>query len=71
MVCRTTEEYVERAVYFGTHPDAVAAVRRRLWENRERYPLFDIEGFTRDLEQAYRTMWERFRSGQPPASFSC
>jgi predicted O-linked N-acetylglucosamine transferase (SPINDLY family) len=69
MVCGTTEEYINRAVYFGTNPDAIKAVKDKLWENRESYPLFDIKRFTRHLETAYQTMWERSLSGKPPASF--
>lgn len=70
MICRTTQEYIERAVYFGTNPAALASVRNRLRENRDTHPLFDIEGFSRHLEDAYQTMWERWLSGKPPASFS-
>ncbi|GMW07604.1 MAG: hypothetical protein AMXMBFR8_24000 [Nevskiales bacterium] len=70
LACVTTAQYIERAVHFGTHREAAGEIRRRLWANRERYPLFDTEGFTRQLENAYRTMWERHRSGQPPTSFS-
>jgi predicted O-linked N-acetylglucosamine transferase (SPINDLY family) len=32
--------------------------------------LFDTARFTRDLESAYATMWERHQSGLPPASFA-
>jgi predicted O-linked N-acetylglucosamine transferase (SPINDLY family) len=70
MICTTTQEYIERAVYFGTNPDAAAAVKNRLWQNRETYPLFDTTGFTRHLEDAYQTMWERWLSGEPPVSFA-
>ena len=33
-------------------------------------PLFDTAGYTRDLESAYLTMWERHLKGEPPASFA-
>ena len=69
MVCGTTEEYISRAVYFGTNPDAITVVKNRLRENRESYPLFNIEDFTLHLENAYQTMWERSLSGKPPKSF--
>lgn len=69
MVCTTTQEYINRAVYFGTNPDAIKAVKDRLWASRESSYLFNIEHFTRQLENAYRIMFERHLSGMPPASF--
>ena len=33
-------------------------------------PLFDTERFTRHIEAAYVTMWERYRRGQPPVHFA-
>lgn len=69
LVCGTTQEYIDRAVYFGTNPDAIKAVKDRLWASRESSNLFNIEHFTRQLENAYQTMFERHLSGMPPASF--
>ena len=49
---------------------ALDAIKERLVRNRDTQPLFDTARFTRDLETAYRTMWERQRAGLPPAGFS-
>ena len=35
-----------------------------------RCPLFDTERFTRHIEAAYTTMWERAERGEPPESFA-
>ena len=43
---------------------------QRLARNRATYPLFDTTRFTRHMEAAYRQMWERWRRGEPPDSFS-
>ena len=34
------------------------------------HPLFDTKRFARNIEAAYRTMWERYRRGEPPQSFA-
>jgi protein O-GlcNAc transferase len=69
MVCGTTQEFVNRAVYFGKNPDAIKVVKDRLWGNRESSYFFNIEHFTRQLENAYQIMFQRHLSGMPPASF--
>ena len=69
MVCKTTQEYIDRAVFLATNPRAMRLMREKLMANRQSYPLFDIKRFTRHLEDAYQTMWERALSGKPAASF--
>ena len=43
---------------------------RSLLAKRETCPLFDTERFTRHIEAAYTTMWERSQRGEPPQSFA-
>jgi predicted O-linked N-acetylglucosamine transferase (SPINDLY family) len=45
-------------------------LRRKLAQNRERYPLFDTDRLTRHIEAAYTAMWERYQRGEPPESFA-
>ena len=47
-----------------------ADIRVRLAANRDMTPLFDTADYTRQLEAAYLTMWERHLKGEPPASFT-
>ena len=44
----------------------LAALRQRLAANRLTAPLFNSAGYTRHLERAYETMWERRLAALPP-----
>jgi predicted O-linked N-acetylglucosamine transferase (SPINDLY family) len=70
MICDSTQEYEDRAVYFANNRSALSAVRERLSRNLHREPLFDLPRFVRHLEDAYREMWRRHLSGAAPASFN-
>ena len=41
-----------------------------LARNRLTCPLFDTDAYCRSLESAYRLMWERWKRGKPPATFT-
>src|SRR5205823_1474570 len=45
---------------------APGRLRARLAEHRASWPLFDAPRFARNLERAYRTMWDLHASGRPP-----
>jgi predicted O-linked N-acetylglucosamine transferase (SPINDLY family) len=56
-VARTDAEFLRRARSHAADLPALAALRAGLRARMERSPLMDAARFTRDLEQAYRTMW--------------
>src|SRR5207237_31411 len=62
-------EYEARALEFMREPARLAELRRRLADNRSRMPLFDMARYTRNIEAAYRAMWDRWRAGELPAPF--
>jgi len=64
------DAYEELALKLARDASALAAIKGRLQRNRDTHPLFDTKRFTRNLEAAYRTMWQRQQRGEPPASFS-
>lgn len=70
MICASTQEYEDRAVYLATDPTALGAVRERLARNLRSEPLFDLPRFTRHLEDAYLAIWQRHLSGEGPTSLS-
>jgi tetratricopeptide (TPR) repeat protein len=70
MVTYSLGEYEALALKFAREPAALWAIRAKLAKNRNTFPLFDTVGFTRGLEAAYRTMWERANRGETPASFA-
>lgn len=51
------DAYEAEALRLGRSPEAVAALKARLAEGRNRAPLFDTDRFARDLEQAYEALW--------------
>ena len=69
MIVSSEEEYEALACKLATEPERLAAIKTKLAANRTTQPLFDTARFTRHLDSAYRTMWERQRRGEKPASF--
>ncbi|MBK8161710.1 MAG: tetratricopeptide repeat protein [Gammaproteobacteria bacterium] len=55
-----TEGYVRLAVELAHDPDRLARLRRELPARFDASPLRDEAAFTRDLEAAYRDMWQRW-----------
>jgi protein O-GlcNAc transferase len=70
LVTRDLGEYETLAVRLGRDDSMLREVVARLAANRASCPLFDTVRMTRHIEAAYVTMWERQRSGEPPAGFS-
>lgn len=62
-------EYEERAVLLGTNRALREQLRARLEAVRLSCPLFDTEGWVRDLEKVYFRMWNIHIEGKGPRSF--
>ena len=62
----TLEAYEHMAVDLATHPEKLAAVKRKLADNRLTTPLFDTAHFTKHIEAAYAAMYERYQAGLAP-----
>jgi protein O-GlcNAc transferase len=69
LVTGSLDEYEALALRLARDGDLLAALRARLARNKWTHPLFDTERFARNIEAAYRQMWETWRAGRPPASF--
>jgi len=70
LVTHSLAEYEALALQLARDPERLGELRSKLRRNRQSEPLFDTARYTRNLEAAYTTMWERHRSGLPPASFA-
>lgn len=70
MVTETPQLYENVALMLAREPSTLAALKAKLARNRDTHPLFDTLRFTRQLETAYRRMWERAQSGAQPESFA-
>jgi protein O-GlcNAc transferase len=56
----TPEEYIGRAVQVADDPNQLGVLRAALRERMRCSPLCDSLTFTRNLESAYRQMWQRW-----------
>jgi predicted O-linked N-acetylglucosamine transferase (SPINDLY family) len=70
LVTESLEDYEALASKIASEPAYCASLKDKLARNRQAFPLFDTERFTRHLEAAYTTMWQRSQSGAPPQSFA-
>lgn len=64
LITHTPQDYEARAIELASQPETLAAVRAKLQRLRTNSPLFDGQRFTRDLETAYRIMFERQQAGE-------
>jgi len=70
LIADSPAAYEAMALGLARDPAALSGLKAKLARNRLSCPLFDTEAFTRDLESAFATMWERSARGEPPASFA-
>ncbi|MFX8782157.1 hypothetical protein ABTM76_19940, partial [Acinetobacter baumannii] len=57
-IAGSAADYISRAATLAADPAALAATRAGLRADLAASPLLDGAGFTRTLEQAFRTMWQ-------------
>lgn len=69
LITSSHDEYEEKAFALATHPQELAALRKKLAHNRSVSALFNTELHVRELEQAYVKMMARFNRGKKPESF--
>jgi predicted O-linked N-acetylglucosamine transferase (SPINDLY family) len=66
LIASSAAHYEALAVEFATDPVRLATVRKDLELRRSTAPLFDTPRFTRDLEQGYAVVHERYLAGLAP-----
>ncbi|SDS06307.1 tetratricopeptide repeat protein [Bradyrhizobium canariense] len=66
LIAETQEQFESIAIELATRPDALAAIKAKLAQNRLTRPLFNTELYTRHIESAYTTMYARHQSGLLP-----
>ena len=64
LIAASPSQYEETAVELAADPARLGQLRRKLALRDT--PLFDTEHYTRNLEAAYETIYERHRSGSRP-----
>ncbi len=70
LVTSSLEDYEALALKLGSTPTLTAELRAQLGLRRDTSSLFDTDRFRRDIESAYRQMWERVQRGAAAESFS-
>lgn len=70
LVADSGDDYERLALRLASSPAELAGFRAKLAANRSTYPLFNTERFTRHLESAYTTMYERALSGLDAEAFT-
>nr|WP_247896016.1 hypothetical protein [Azospirillum brasilense] len=69
-VTESLAQYESAVLHWANNRAGLDAVRKRLRAERDGGPLFDMNAYTRHLDQALLTMLERQRQGKPPATFT-
>jgi len=70
LVTHSLEEYEALALTLARDPGRLGAIKAKLARNRDTEPMFDTARFTRYLESAYTTMWQRQQAGLSPEAFA-
>jgi predicted O-linked N-acetylglucosamine transferase (SPINDLY family) len=70
LVTYSLADYERLALALAHDRAAIARLKETLAQNRASCALFDTARFSRHLETAYQTMWQRHQAGAPPASFA-
>ncbi|MEJ0072414.1 MAG: hypothetical protein WDO24_31160 [Pseudomonadota bacterium] len=65
LVAHSLAEYEALIRALGRDRAALASLRADVARARAAAPLFDLDGLRARLEQGYRTVWQRWRSGEP------
>jgi len=58
----TAQEYVEWGIRLGNNPELRQQVSWKLRQSKQNSPLWNVQKFTREIENAYIQMWEKFQS---------
>ncbi|HTS39640.1 MAG TPA: tetratricopeptide repeat protein [Xanthobacteraceae bacterium] len=66
LITRTQEEYESMALELAANPDKLLLIRNKLAQNRLSAPLFNTPLFTRHIEKALESMYERYQAKLQP-----
>ena len=70
LIVESLEDYEFRAIALARDPQALILLKEKLARNRLTYPLFDTDRFRQDMERVFIAMWQTWRDGNGPKSFS-
>jgi protein O-GlcNAc transferase len=70
LVTDSLADYEALALEIARNPGLLASLKARLAANRKTFTLYDTAQFTRNIEAAYITMWQRQQRGDPAVHFA-
>jgi predicted O-linked N-acetylglucosamine transferase (SPINDLY family) len=66
LITTSREQYESLAIELATNPEKLKIIKDKLVNNLPTAPLYDTPLFTRHLESAYLTMYDRYQNGLDP-----
>ena len=63
-IAKSPRDYVEKSVALANDPDQLLEIRHQLRDRMRESALGDPHKFARQLEQAFQSMWMKWRSTQ-------
>ena len=66
LIATTQEQYESLAIELATDPEKLKIIKDKLVDNLPTAPLYDTPLFTRHLESAYLSMYDRYQNGLDP-----
>jgi predicted O-linked N-acetylglucosamine transferase (SPINDLY family) len=66
LIATTQEQYESLAIELATNPEKLKIIKDKLVDNLPTAPLYDTPLFTRHLESAYLSMYDRYQNGLDP-----
>jgi len=70
LITSSLSDYEALGLKLARESSLLASIKAKLARNRETYPLFDTARFTRHIEAAYTTMWQRYQNRESPKAFT-
>jgi predicted O-linked N-acetylglucosamine transferase (SPINDLY family) len=70
LITPSLQDYEQASLALARDPQRLIALRRKLQDNRQACPPFDLPKLTGNIEAAYARMWQTWLSGERPAAFS-
>lgn len=64
LVCKSLEEYVEKAIRLALGPEQLAVLKGKLARGRDSSLLFDTPRLVAQLEALFHDMWEEYQQGE-------
>ena len=69
LICDSPQAYEQQAIYLGTHPEALEAIRENLLRQKEQLPLFQPQQWIANLESVLQKLWQQFTTASATSLF--